>query len=111
MKVRHTISLSGPEVWLPPDGYPLGEASWIGPGQMSMRFEIARAIGSGSAGLFKPDGPDSVDHPAFPQLANALYFTSERQMLSTSTRQALDQAISLQDWNTLFLASPEFMRR
>jgi uncharacterized protein (DUF1800 family) len=94
-----------------PDGYPLGEGSWIGPGQMSMRFEIARAIGSGSAGLFKPDGPDSVDHSAFPQLANALYFTIERQMLSTSTRQALDQAISLQDWNTLFLASPEFMRR
>ena len=94
-----------------PDGYPLIEAAWIGPGQMSARFEIARAIGSGSAGLFKPDGPDAVDRPAFPQLSNALYFTSLRQTLSASTRQALDQAISPQDWNTLFLASPEFMRR
>jgi uncharacterized protein (DUF1800 family) len=94
-----------------PDGYPLSEAAWNGPGQMSMRFEVARAIGSGSAGLFKPEGPDAVDHPAFPQLANALYFTSLRPMLGASTRQALDQAISQQEWNTLLLASPEFMRR
>jgi hypothetical protein len=32
-------------------------------------------------------------------------------MLNAATRQTLDQAISPQDWNTLFLASPEFMRR
>jgi uncharacterized protein (DUF1800 family) len=94
-----------------PDGYPLTEAAWDGPGQMATRFEIARAIGSGSAGLFKPDGPDAVDHPAFPQPANALYFTSLRPTLGPSTRAALDQAVSPQDWNTLFLASPEFMRR
>jgi uncharacterized protein (DUF1800 family) len=94
-----------------PDGYPLAEAAWSGPGQMSMRFEVARAIGSGSAGLFKPEGPDAVDHPAFPQLSNALYFTSLRPMLGASTRQALDQAISPQEWNTLLLSSPEFMRR
>jgi uncharacterized protein (DUF1800 family) len=94
-----------------PDGYPLTEAAWDGPGQMATRFEIARAIGSGSAGLFKPDGADAVDHPAFPQPANALYFTSLRPTLGNSTRQALDQAVSPQDWNTLFLASPEFMRR
>jgi uncharacterized protein (DUF1800 family) len=94
-----------------PDGYPLTEAAWSGPGQMATRFEIARAIGSGSAGLFKPEGPDAVDHPAFPQPANALYFTSLRPLLGAATRQALDQAISPQDWNTLFLASPEFMRR
>ena len=40
---------------------------------------------SGSAGLFKPDGPDAVDHPAFPQPANALYFTSLRPTLGSST--------------------------
>ena len=94
-----------------PDGYSLAEAAWNGPGQMATRFEIARAIGSGSAGLFKPDAPQAVDQPAFPQPANALYFTSVRQTLGTSTLQALDQAISPQDWNTLFLSSPEFMRR
>jgi hypothetical protein len=78
---------------------------------MATRFEIARVIGSGSAGLFKSDAPQAVDQPAFPQPANALYFTSLRPLLNASTRQALDQAISPQDWNTLFLASPEFMRR
>jgi uncharacterized protein (DUF1800 family) len=94
-----------------PDGYPLTEPAWVGPGQMVIRFEIARAIGSGSAGLFQPDGPGQVDHPAFPQIANALYYNSLRSTLDATTRAALDQAVSPQDWNTLYLASPEFMRR
>ncbi len=93
-----------------PDGYPMTTASWNGPGQMMVRFEIARQIGSGSAGLFRPDGPNPVDHPGFPQIANALYFNALRQMLTPTTLAALDQAISPQDWNTLFLSSPEFMR-
>jgi uncharacterized protein (DUF1800 family) len=93
-----------------PDGFPMNAAAWSGPGQMAVRFEIARQIGSNSAGLFKPPGPDAVDRPAFPQLQNALYFTSLQQTLSAPTRAALDQAVSPQDWNTLFLSSPEFMR-
>jgi uncharacterized protein (DUF1800 family) len=93
-----------------PDGYPMNAAAWSSPGQMAVRFEIARQIGSNSAGLFKPPGPDAVDHPAFPQIQNALYFTSLQQTLSAATRAALDQAVSPQDWNTLFLSSPEFMR-
>jgi uncharacterized protein (DUF1800 family) len=93
-----------------PDGYPMNAAAWSGPGQMAVRFEIVRQIGSNSAGLFKPPGPDGVDHPAFPQIQNALYFTSLQQTLSAPTRAALDQAVSPQDWNTLFLSSPEFMR-
>ena len=94
-----------------PDGYPSDAAAWTGPGQMTLRFEIARQIGSGGAGLFKPDGPAAVDHPGYPQLQNALYFQTVAQTLSKPTREALDQAVSPQDWNTLFLASPEFMRR
>lgn len=93
-----------------PDGYALNAAAWNGPGQMMLRFEIARQIGSGSAGLFKPDGPNAVEQPAFPLLQNALYFSSLRQMLSPTTLAALDQAVSPQDWNVLFLSSPEFMR-
>jgi uncharacterized protein (DUF1800 family) len=92
-----------------PDGYALTSASWNGPGQMMVRFEIARQIGSGSSGLFKPDGPNAVDQPAFPLLQNALYFDGLRQALSPTTLAALDKAISPQDWNTLFLSSPEFM--
>lgn len=94
-----------------PDGFPMTAAAWNGPGQLAVRFEIARQIGSGSAGLFKPDGPGAVDHPAFPQLQNALYYDSLGQMLASPTKDALGQATSPQDWNTLFLSSPEFMRR
>ncbi len=94
-----------------PDGYPMASSAWNGPGQMSTRFEIARQIGSGGAGLFKPDGPGAVDHPGYPQLQNALYFDDIAQSLAAPTRTALDQAVSPQDWNALFLASPEFMRR
>ncbi|MCG6203738.1 DUF1800 domain-containing protein [Rhodopseudomonas sp. HC1] len=94
-----------------PDGYALTSESWSGPGQMMLRFEIARQIGSGSAGLFKPEGPDAKDRPAFPLVQNALYFGGLRQTLSATTRTALDKAISPQDWNTLFLSSPEFMYR
>ena len=92
-----------------PDGYPLTSATWNGPGQMMVRFEIARQIGSGSSGLFKPDVPNATDQPAFPLIQNALYFGSLRQTLSPTTLAALDQAVSPQDWNTLFLSSPEFM--
>ena len=92
-----------------PDGYSLISASWNGPGQMMVRFEIARSIGSGSAGLFKPDVPNAADQPAFPLIQNALYFDGLRQTLGPPTLAALDKAISPQDWNTLFLSSPEFM--
>ena len=93
-----------------PDGYSLNSAAWSGPGQMMLRFEIARQIGSGSAGLFKPDGPNAMEQPAYPLLQNALYFSSLRQTLSPTTLAALDHAVSPQDWNALFLSSPEFMR-
>src|SRR5260221_1039947 len=92
-----------------PDGYPLTSATWNGPGQMMVRFEIARQIGSGSSGLFKPDVPNATDQPAFSLIQNALFFGSLRQTLSATTQAALDQAVSPQDWNTLFLSSPEFM--
>ena len=92
-----------------PDGYALISASWNGPGQMMVRFEIARQIGSGSSGLFKPEGPNPVEQPAFPLLQNALYFNGLRRTLGPATLASLDKAVSPQDWNTLFLSSPEFM--
>ena len=93
-----------------PDGYPLAASAWNGPGQLAVRFEIARQIGSRSAGLFKPDEPGATDHPAFPQIQNALYFAGLRQRLKPNTLAALDQAVSPQEWNALFLSSPDFMR-
>ena len=94
---------------LTPDGYAMESSAWDASGQMMTRFEIARQIGSNSAGLFKPPGADAVDQPAFPLLQNGLYFDGLRATLSAQTRAALDKATSPQDWNTLFLCSPEFM--
>ena len=93
-----------------PDGYPLDESAWAGPGQMTTRFEIARAIGSGSAGLFKVEG-EPKDRPAFPQLANPLYYQGIAPRLMAATQHALAQATSPQEWNTYLLASPDFMHR
>ncbi|MDR7332087.1 DUF1800 domain-containing protein [Roseateles asaccharophilus] len=93
-----------------PDGYPMDENAWAGPGQMTTRFEIARAIGSGSAGLFKPEG-EAKDRPGFPQLAHPLYYEAIAPRLATATQQALAQANSPQEWNAYLLASPELMHR
>ncbi|MEO8155247.1 MAG: DUF1800 domain-containing protein [Rhizobacter sp.] len=93
-----------------PDGYPSNLASWSSSGQMATRFEIARALGSGSAGLFKTDDAMSPrELPAFPQLAKPIYYDAVRPLLAPPTREALDAAASPQDWNTLYLSSPEFM--
>ena len=94
-----------------PDGYPLTQAGWVSPGQMTTRFEIARAIGSGAAGLFKADGPQGAEVAAFPQLSNALYFQSVQKTLGPATLKGLEQARSPQEWNTFLLSSPEFMNR
>ncbi|MBN8811395.1 MAG: hypothetical protein BGP17_16185 [Sphingomonas sp. 67-41] len=93
-----------------PDGYDMRSDAWSGPGQMATRFDIARQIGGGSAGLFRPPGA-SADQPAFPQLQNALYFGGLGTTLGQPTRDALAKATSPQEWNALYLSSPEFMHR
>ncbi|WP_296612101.1 DUF1800 domain-containing protein [Sphingomonas sp.] len=128
-----------------PDGYPMTSAAWTGPGQMSVRFEIARQIGGGAAGLFKPPVPPAavaavgmgeaptmmapgmtsatppaataplaqppVPIPALPRLQTAAYYSAVAPALGGQTRTALTQASSPQEWNALFLSSPEFMHR
>ncbi len=94
-----------------PDGYPLAQADWSGSGQLAVRFEVARAIGGGSSGLFKPDSPEAAELPAFPLLANPLYYSAIEPTLGERTRAALAQASSPQEWNALLLSSPEFMMR
>jgi uncharacterized protein (DUF1800 family) len=96
---------------LTPDGYPSERVAWNGPGQIEQRFEIAQAIGSGSAGLFKGEAPASVAQPAFPVLQGELYYGGLDQRLAPATRAALAQATSPQEWNVFFLASPDFMGR
>jgi uncharacterized protein (DUF1800 family) len=94
-----------------PDGYPLGATDWASSGQMSRRFEIARNIASGNGGLFEPESGTPSTTTGFPRLASRLYFDLLESNLSTSTKQALEQAASQQEWNTYLLASPEFNYR
>jgi uncharacterized protein (DUF1800 family) len=91
-----------------PDGYPLTELGWASSGQMSRRFEIARAIGAGNAGLFNPEDGAAASASGFPQLSNRLYFEAVEPFLAVRTKDALNRANSQQEWNTFLLSSPEF---
>lgn len=91
-----------------PDGYPLTELSWASSGQMSRRFEIARLIGAGNAGLFDPEDGSAPSAAGFPQLSNRLYYEAVEPFLAKRTKDALDRANSQQEWNTFLLSSPDF---
>ena len=87
------------------------QRDWASSGQMSKRFEIARAIGSGSAGLFdSEDGSPPVAF-GFPMLSNRLFYETVDNTMSASVRQVLDKATSQAEWNAFLLASPDFMYR
>jgi uncharacterized protein (DUF1800 family) len=98
----------GPYNHQTPDGYPLTELNWASSGQMSRRFEIARAIGSGNAGLFDPEDGKAAQTSGFPQLSNRLYFEAVEPFLALHTKDALNRANSQQEWNTFLLAAPDF---
>ena len=91
-----------------PDGYSLQDASWSSSGQMSRRFEIARTIGSGSAGLFDPENGGPATLVGFPLLTTPVYYGVLEPSLSAHTRTALQGARSQQEWNLYLLASPDF---
>jgi uncharacterized protein (DUF1800 family) len=94
-----------------PDGYPLTESGWASSGQISRRFEIARAIASGNGGLFEPEDGSPAATTGFPQLSTRLYFAAVEPFLSSNARTALDHAGSQLEWNTYLLASPDFNYR
>jgi uncharacterized protein (DUF1800 family) len=90
-----------------PDGYPLTQDAWASAGQMTTRFEIARALGANGAVLFRSDDKAPLEKPAFPPLAESGAVRAAMPTLSNATREALAQATAPQDWNTFYLASPE----
>ncbi|HEY9133415.1 MAG TPA: DUF1800 domain-containing protein [Dyella sp.] len=92
---------------LTPDGWPLDSAGWSSSGQMSKRFEIARAIGTGDNRLFTPEGSPNVG-AGFPMLTTRLYYDAIEPSLSAATHEALGKAASQQEWNTFLLSSPDF---
>lgn len=85
-----------------PDGYPLVASAWDSSGQMSARFELARAVGTGDVQLF-----GGVVMPTTPQLSGPLFGEAIKPWLSSATLAALDQAKSPTEWNTFLLAAPE----
>jgi hypothetical protein len=94
-----------------PDGYPLAEAAWSGPGQMETRFEITRAIAAGRSGLFKlPEDRDKEPAPP-PDIRQSRYYAAIAPTLKPATVAALAEAKSAAEWNLLLLSSPDFMRR
>ena len=100
---------------LTPDGWPLDGAAWSSSGQMTRRFEIARAIGSGRNRLFAVPEPATVpdEKPpvSVPPLGGPPYELALAPQLSARTRDALAQATSKPEWNTFVLSSPEFNYR
>jgi hypothetical protein len=94
-----------------PDGFPLVQTPWSGSGDMNARFEIARIIGSGHAGLFKPRDSNTAEPAIAAKIEASRYFQALRTTLSATTHSALTQAKSVPDFNMLFLSSPEFMHR
>jgi uncharacterized protein (DUF1800 family) len=94
-----------------PDGYPLTEPAWASSGQLVKRFEIARAIGSGNAGLFNTDAGGPGPRIGFPMLNNRLFYDAIDPALSAKTRAVLAQTASQQEWNTVLLSSPDWMLR
>ena len=77
-----------------PDGYSMLQSAWSSPAQMVTRFEVARALASGNAGLLKTEG-----------------LAAHEKTLSARTREALKQASSGPEWAAFMLSSPEMMRR
>ena len=96
---------------LTPDGYALTETAWASSGQMSRRFEIARTIGNGNAGLFDSGDGSPGAVTGFPKLASRLYFDGIEPYLSKTTLAALERLTTQQEWNAFLLASPEFNYR
>jgi uncharacterized protein (DUF1800 family) len=95
---------------LTPDGYPLAASGWASSGQLSRRFEIARAIGAGNAVRFVRE----LGMPPTPEIPDAdspLYAVAIRPQLSTTTLAAIAQGKSPQERNAFLLASPEFNYR
>ncbi len=94
-----------------PEGYPLVDSAWQSSGQLSHRFDIARMIGNGNAGLFDAEDGAKSATTGFPQLSSRIYFESVQPYLSQNTVDALQRASSQQEWNTFLLSSPEFNSR
>lgn len=85
-----------------PDGYSLRGSDWVGAGQLTQRFELARELVAAAPRLL--DGPLEVDRVLASAQVRAL-----RASFGAASRAALDKAEAGEDKLALLISSPEFM--
>ncbi|MCK9689503.1 DUF1800 domain-containing protein [Scleromatobacter humisilvae] len=99
-----------------PDGFPMIEAAWASPGQMTTRFDVARSLvggnGGGNANLFKVDGLAPPAALPKARVESAAWLRTQAPRESEATRQALLETLQAHpgDWAWAAVVSPEFMR-
>jgi uncharacterized protein (DUF1800 family) len=82
-----------------PDGYAPQPSAWNGSGQLTARFDTAKALVASGAAMFQ--GPANPRGAAFERFWGP--------GLSSATRQVLAEATSPREADVLWLSSPEFM--
>lgn len=85
-----------------PDGYSLRGSDWVGAGQLTQRFELARELVAAAPRLL--DRPLEVDRVLSSAPVRAL-----QASLGRASRAALDKAEAGEDRLALLISSPEFM--
>jgi uncharacterized protein (DUF1800 family) len=99
-----------------PEGYAMTASSWASPGQMTTRFDVARALvggnGGGNPNFFRVDGVMQRPAPPRARVDSAAWRVTQAPGASPATRQALQDALAARpvDWAWVALVSPEFMR-
>lgn len=110
---------------LTPDGYGLRKQDWLSADQMARRFQVTRAI-FGNAGTLYTSEPlartlETTDKKHLQDLRNAAriahpidsfgIYDLMRPLLSDNTSSVLRKSLTMDEWNSLLLSSPEFMYR
>ncbi|MFM1987326.1 MAG: hypothetical protein RJA99_283 [Pseudomonadota bacterium] len=89
-----------------PDGWSLDETAWSGSGQLTARFEVARAIVGAGPALYRP----AEAAPTAARLDDPFFVRAVTGRLAPATREVLDGAASPAERLAFLLSSPEFMR-
>ena len=99
-----------------PDGFPMVEAAWASPGQMTARFDIAKNLvggnGNGNGALFRVEGLAAPSPLPKARVESPAWLRTQAPRESEATRQALLETLQGHpgDWAWVAVVSPEFMR-
>src|SRR6516225_938114 len=87
-----------------PDGWPLTESAWASPGQMSARFEVARAIvrgaGRGNPNFFRTDAAAAPASAPRARVQSAAWQRTQAPRAAPATLSVLADALASgpEDW-------------